>query len=169
MVQSILFRRLREGQTKVLTLALDGPVTRDSLTSGGLKVALWGLKRYGLIDERDGTITEAGKTALKEGKYPIEQDPLESIFIANVKILQEAWKLKRMETIYRAAAMAVKAVKADGQPLAQARLAVKEAQDWIDRIGDSGPAYFGELDEAEEAYLGAAVYFFELYDEQKGD
>jgi hypothetical protein len=167
MVQSILYRRLREGQTKVLTLALDGPVTRTSLDSNGLKVALFSLERYGLVDKR-GQITEVGRTALKAGKYPIEQDPLEAIFLANVRALQEVWKLKRMETIYRAVALAVKAVRADGQPLARARLAVKEAQDWIDRIGDSGPAYIGELDEAEEAYLGAADYFFELYDKQKG-
>lgn len=110
MVQSILFRRLREGQTKVLALALDGPVTRASLDSNGLKVALFSLERYGLVDKK-GAITEVGRTALKLGKYPIEQDPLEAIFLANVKALQEAWKLKRMETIYRAVAMAVKTIE----------------------------------------------------------
>lgn len=110
MVRKILYRRLREGQTTVLQLASQGPVARASLDSNGLKVALFSLKRYGLINEQ-GQITPTGRTALAEGKYPIEADPLENIFLGNVRTLMETWKVKRLEAIYRAVALAAKDVK----------------------------------------------------------
>lgn len=112
MTRKITFRELGDGQKTVLTMGLDAPVTLKTLDSPGLKVVLHSLKRLGLIDEK-GRTTPDGEMALKEGKFPAEADPLVHDFAANVRLLMEKWKVKRLVAIRRAVAMAAKHIEAE--------------------------------------------------------
>lgn len=50
-----------------------------------------------------------------------------------------------------------------------ARLAVIEAQAWIDRIDETGIFHPGEMDDALDAYHDAAEWFFTLYDKEQSN
>jgi hypothetical protein len=110
MTRKMTYRKLGDGQKAVLSMGLEQPVTRQSLDSPGLKVALYGLKRLKLIDEQ-GRTTPTGQRALEEGHYPVEADPLEHDFASNVRTLMQAWKVKRLVAIRRAVAMAAKTIE----------------------------------------------------------
>jgi hypothetical protein len=118
MVRRVRYRRLRDGQTTILTMAQVAAVTRESLNSlgdksRGLKGSLFSVTRLGLIDKQ-GRITEAGRDALKEGRYPIEADPIEAAFERNVDVLMKAWKVTRGVAVRRAVANQVKAIDDKG-------------------------------------------------------
>lgn len=105
-------KRLGYGQTKLLQLGQDGPIDRTTL-NGGEKQALYGLKRIGLVDEQDRT-TEAGRTALATGTYPVTLDHVERTFERNLKILRRHWRMYRYQVIHRAVADAVKRLREAG-------------------------------------------------------
>jgi hypothetical protein len=94
-------------------------VTRETLDAEGdkaqgLKGSLFSVKRLRLIDEQ-GNITATGRTALAEGRYPIEADPIEAVFEKNLRTLMKAWRLNRVAAIRRAVANQVKAIEDKGE------------------------------------------------------
>lgn len=104
------FKTLGDGQRTVLMLGTEGPVTRQSLDSPGLKVALFSLKRLGLIG-KEGRTTPSGIEALRDGQYPIDADPIQGPFETNVRTLMTHWDVKRAVAIRRAVALQVKAIE----------------------------------------------------------
>lgn len=111
MVRRMQVRKLGDGQRAILMMGTEGPVTRETLETRGLKAALHSLKRLmlPLIDEH-GRTTEAGVQALRDGNYPLELDPLHGAFEANVRTLMVAWRVKRTVAIHRAVANAAAAI-----------------------------------------------------------
>src|SRR5688572_10573542 len=103
------YRGLGDGQRQVLMLGTEGPVTRETLTSQGLKAALHSVKRLRLMDAQ-GHTTETGITALRDGRYPLEADPLHGAFEQNVITLMHHWRVKRPVAIRRAVAQVAKAI-----------------------------------------------------------
>jgi hypothetical protein len=110
MVRQTMVKKLGDGQRTVLMLGTEGPVTRDTLASPGLKVALFSLKRLDLIDKKTSVTTAAGVQALRDGFYPVSADPLNGPFEANVRALMAHWGIKRLEAIRRAVALQAKAI-----------------------------------------------------------
>lgn len=104
-------RRLGAAQTRVLTMALEQRVNRETLTTGD-KVALYSLEQLGLMTDT-GLITTAGREALADGKYPEVLHYQAAGFEENLTRLRSAWGVHRAEIIRRAVAAAARDLERD--------------------------------------------------------
>lgn len=84
-----------------------------------------------------------------------------SVVLSNLRGLEKKGRILRQENTSRAIGLVDNPMS---HPLRQARQAVKEIQQWMARIGETGVFHPGELDEALSAYHNAAEAFFEAYD-----